>query len=165
MFPRVPPAYRGSRLLVCVMLSIGVAAFFLSYGHLTGTPSLSYQVDLPDSTIVPQSLVMLAEYDPFDEPPLPDMASPAVKLASADVLQLQEAFVPTAAQPQKAQTKITVEPKKEQRRRSVKRQKAKPTRIASVKDRSQGRTDHSHRSACDLAAKVKPPRAACRSAI
>ena len=144
VFPRVPPSYRGSRLFVCVMLSLGVAAFFSTYGHITGTPSLSYQLDLPVSTIVPQSLEMLSEYDPFDEPPLPDMASPAVKLASADVLQLQDALVSSAAQPRKAQIK-TVVAKQEQRRRSVKRQKAKPTPIAKVKVRSQSRVAYSHR--------------------
>ena len=142
MFPRLPPSYRGSRLLVCLMLSIGVAAFFSTYGHVVGTPSLSYQRDLPDTSIVPQSLVTLAEYDPFDDPPPPDMNSAAVKLASADVLQSQSA---AAAQPRKAQIKTTVEPKREQRRRSVKHQKAKPTQIAKAKARSQSKMASSHR--------------------
>jgi hypothetical protein len=121
------------------MLSIGVAAFFSTYGHLAGTPSLSSQLD--SSTIVTPFLV-LSEYDPFDEPPPPDMDSPAVRLASADVLQLQ---IPEASQPRKAQIKTIVEPNQEQRRHSVKRHKAKPTRIAGVKVRSQGRAAHSHR--------------------
>ena len=142
MFPRLPPSYRGSRLLVCLMLSIGVAAFFSTYGHVVGTPSLSYQRDLPDTSIVPQSLVTLAEYDPFDDPRPPDMNSAAVKLASADVLQSQSA---AAAQPRKAQIKTAVEAKPEQRRRSVKRQKAKPTQIAKAKARSQGKMASSHR--------------------
>ena len=140
MFPRLPPSYRGSRLLVCLMLSIGVAAFFSTYGHVVGTPSLSYQRDLPDTSIVPQSLVTLAEYDPFDDPPPPDMNSAAVKLASADVLQSQSA---AAAQPRKGQ--IKTEPKREQRRRSVKHQKAKPTQIAKAKARSQSKMASSHR--------------------
>jgi hypothetical protein len=119
------------------MLSIGVAAFFSTYSHLAGTPSLSSQLD--SSTIVTPFLV-LSEYDPFDEPPPPDMNSPAVRLASADVLQLQ---IPEASQPRKAQIKTIVD--QEQRRHSVKRHKAKPTRIARVKVRSQGRAAHSHR--------------------
>src|SRR5215203_600357 len=142
VFPRVPPTYGGSRLLVCVMLSIGVAGFFLTYGHLAHrrTPSLSYELDT--STIVPQSLWVMSEYENFDEPPLPDMRSPAVKFAGADVLQAQDAFVPRAAQPRKPQIKTIVEPKKEQRRRSVKQQKAKPTRVARL---SEGRAVYSHR--------------------
>jgi len=140
VFPRVPPAYPGSRLLVCVMLSIGVAGFFLTYGHLAHrrTPSLSYELDT--STIVPQSLWVMSEYENFDEQPLPDMRSPAVKFASADVLQ-EDAFVAREAQPRKSQIKTIVEPK-EQRRHSVKREKAKPTRIARL---SEGRVEYSHR--------------------
>ena len=149
VFPRVPPTYPGSRLLVCVMLSIGVAAFFSTYGHVAHrwTPSLSY--DLDSSTIVPQSLWVMSEYDPFDEPRLPDMRSSAVKFASADVLQAQDAFVPRAAQQRtqgtqqrKPQINTIVKLNKEQRRRSVKREKAKPTRIARV---SEGRAVYSHR--------------------
>ena len=127
-------------LAIVLMLSIGVAAFFSTYGHVVGTPSLSYQRDLPDTSIVPQSLVTLAEYDPFDDPPPPDMNSAAVKLASADVLQSQSA---AAAQPRKAQ--IKTEPKREQRRRSVEHQKAKPTQIAKAKARSQSKMASSHR--------------------
>jgi hypothetical protein len=124
------------------MLSIGVAVFFSTYGHLAGTPSLSSQLD-PSTTV--QQFLVLTEHDPFDEPPLPDMDSPAVKLASADVLHFQDAFVPRAAPPRKAQIKTIVEPKQEQRRRGVKHQKAKPTRIARVKARSLGQVAYSHR--------------------
>src|SRR5215203_5476630 len=66
VFPRVPPAYPGSRLLVCVMLSIGVACFFSTYGHLAHSWTASLSYDLDSSTIVPQSLWVMSEYDPFD---------------------------------------------------------------------------------------------------
>jgi len=84
----------------------------------------------------------MSEYENFDEQLLPDMRSPAVKVASADVLQEQDAFVPREAQPRKTEIKTIVEPKKEQWRHSVKREKAKPTRITRL---SEGRVAYSHR--------------------
>src|SRR4051812_15365928 len=103
VFPRLPPIYRGSRLLMCVMLSIGVAAFFLAYAHIThpGMPAFSQSLK---SATIGTSPPAMPGYGHFDQPPLPlpDMDSPAVKLASADVLQVQNAFDSEAIQPRKS---------------------------------------------------------------
>ena len=90
---RVPPSYCGSRLLMCLMLSIGVAAFFLAYDHIAhpGMPALSDS--LKSTTIVARPLAVPG-YSRFDEPPTPDMNSAEVKFASADVLQAKDAIAP-----------------------------------------------------------------------
>jgi hypothetical protein len=83
-FPmRVPPSYCGSRILLCVVLSISVAAFFLIYDRVTlrGTPSVS-------DSLKPQTIVArpnpIRGYGSFNEPAAPDMNSSEVKFAGAD---------------------------------------------------------------------------------
>jgi hypothetical protein len=125
---------------MCVMLSIGVAAFFLAYAHITHPGMPAFSQSLKSATIGTRPPAMPG-YGHFDQPPLPlpDMDSPAVKLASADVLQVQNAFDSEAIQPRKSRIKTIAVPKHEQRGRSAKRQKAKPARVARINVRSQGR--------------------------
>jgi len=138
-FPmRVPPSYCGSRILLCVVLSISVAAFFLIYDRVTlrGTPSVS-------DSLKPQTIVAqpnpIRGYGSFNEPAAPDMNATEVKFASADVLPSEDTTGPGTVEPRKSQIKLTEEPKQQDRLRSVQRQKAKSTRNARIKVRSQGR--------------------------
>ena len=125
---RRPPSYGGSRLLICLMLSIGVTVFFLAYDHIAhrGTPVLSNP--LKSTTIVARPLAALGA-SRFDELPIPDMNSAEVKFASADV----------AVEPRKPQIKLTVEPKQRARIQKAKSHSSQPLRLARVKIRSQGR--------------------------
>jgi hypothetical protein len=129
---QVPPSYCGSRLVICLMLSIGVAAFFLIYDGVThrGMPSVSDS--LKSRTIVARPNPIHG-YGGFNESPAPDMNSPEVKFAGADVLQGHDALAARTVAPRKSESK----PK--QRVRSVQRQKAKPTQIVRIKVRSEGR--------------------------
>ena len=134
-FPmRVPPSYCGSRILMCVMLSISVAAFFLIYDRVThrGTPSVS-------DSLKPQTIVARPNpsrgYGSFNEPAAADMNSSEVKFAGADVLQGHDAL----AEGTVATRKLESKPKQGDGLRSVQRQKAKPTRIARIKGRSRDR--------------------------
>jgi len=131
---RVPASYCGSRLLMCVMLSIGVASFLIAYGHVAhpGMPALK------SATIV-AGPVATPRHSRFDGPPTPDMNATEVKFASADVLPSEDTTGPGTVEPRKSQIKLTEEPKQQDRLRSVQRQKAKSTRNARIKVRSQGR--------------------------
>jgi hypothetical protein len=124
---RRPPSYGGSRLLICLMLSIGVTVFFLAYDHIAhrGTPVLSNP--LKSTTIVARPLAALGA-SRFDELPIPDMNSAEVKFANADV----------AVEPRKPQIKLTVEPKQRARIQKAKSH-SQPSRLARVKIRFQGR--------------------------
>lgn len=138
MFPRLPPIYRGSRLLMCVMLLIGVAAFFLAYDHIAHPGMPAFSGSIKTATIVPRPFASPG-HTRFDETPTPDMNSSEVKFASADVLPSKDIFYPSAVAPRKSQIKVTVEPKQQKRVLKVQRQKANPARVARIKVRSQGR--------------------------
>jgi len=122
------------------MLLIGVAAFFLAYDHIAhpGMPAFSQSINSSTIGARPHAI---SGYGHFDQPqlPIPDMDSPAVKLAGADVLQVQNAFNAEAVQSPNPRIKTIVVPKQAQRGRSVKRQQAKSARVAISKVRSQGR--------------------------
>ena len=77
----------------------------------------------------------MSGYSRFDQAPVPDMNSSEVKFAGADMLQGRDALAARTVAPGKSESK----PKQQDRVRSVQRQKDKPTRIARIKVRSQGR--------------------------
>ena len=133
----VTPSYCGSRLLMCLMLSIAVAAFFLAYDHIAhpGMPALSGS--LKSATVVAAPFAM-PRHGRFDDTPTPDMNSTEVRFASADVLQTNTIASRTVA-PRKPQIKLTVEPTPKARILKAKSHSAQPTRSARFKVRSQGR--------------------------
>ena len=87
--PKAPPNCYGTRLLMCLALVIAVPAFFVAYNGLAhrGPPSVP-------SMVKSQSLAAkspaTAVYNRFDKPPTPDMNSPAVKFAGADLAPPQD---------------------------------------------------------------------------
>ena len=116
------------------MLSFAVAAFFWIYDGVThrGTPSVSDY--LKPQTIAERPNPIRA-YGSLNEPPAPDMNSSEVKFAGADVLQGTDALAARTVAPPKAESK----PKQRDRIRNAKSHSVKPTRIARIKFRYQGR--------------------------
>jgi len=121
---------------MCVMLSIGVAAFFLAYDHIAHPEMPAFSGSIKTATIVARPLAMPG-YGHFADAPLPDMNSVEVRCASADVLPSKDII--GAVAPRKSQIKLPVEPKQQKRVLKIQRQKANPARVARIKVRSQGR--------------------------
>jgi hypothetical protein len=132
---RQPPSYGGSRLLVCLMLSVCVTVFFFAYDLIAhhGTPVLSNSLN--SATIVARPLAA-PRASRFDELPIPDMNSADIKFAGADV----------AVEPLKPQIKLTVEPKQKARILNAKSHSSQPTRLAKVKIHFQGRAAYAQSS-------------------
>ena len=126
----VPPTYCGSRLLMCLTLSIGVAAFFLIYDRMThrGLPSLSGSPEL--RTVVARP-IHIPGYGIFNETPAPDMNSIEVRFANADVMRESDAIGPRTVELRKPQPK--------QKALKARSHSAKHLRLAKIKGRPQGR--------------------------
>ena len=123
---------KAPRLLMCLALVIAVPAFFIAYNGLAhrGHPSVP-------SMVKSQSLAArspaTAVYNRFDKPPTPDMNSPAVKFAGADLAPPQDpdGRIVEIHNPESATATISKKPVK-----ITKGNKAKATRLSGTNGRA-----------------------------
>ena len=134
----VPPSYCGSRLLMCLMLSIVLAAFFLIYDRVTHREMPSLSDSLKPRTIV-TLLIPVHGYGGVNESRAPDMNSAEVRFANADVLQASDAIPPKTVEPRKPEIKLIVEPKQKARILKAMSNSAKHARLARIQGSSYGR--------------------------
>jgi len=127
---QVSPTYCGSRLLTCLMLSIGVAAFFLIYDRMMH-PGMASLLDSPEPRTVLARPIHISGYGTFNESPAPDMNSAEVRFANADVTRESDVTASRTVEPRKPQPK--------QKALKAKGQSANHLRLAKIKGRPQGR--------------------------
>lgn len=141
--PQAPPAYTGTRLSICGVLALGVTCFFVVYDGIAhrGTPSeprvLQASHREQDYPLRPTR---------FEDVPAPDMTSPDVTFANADVsVPAQSQSPQKLPDPGDPTVKATAAPEKRAVRkvqvtRGVKPARhGRPTRIATIRNRQDGR--------------------------
>ena len=79
--PHAPPAYTGTRLSICGVLALGVMCFFVIYDGIAhrGTPSEPRVLQAHREQAYP------LRHTGLEGVPAPDMTSPDVTFANADV--------------------------------------------------------------------------------
>ena len=143
--PQAPPDYYGTRLSLCAVLALVVTCFFLVYDGLAhrGTPSMPGVSQTSHREQVPP-----LRHTGFEDIPVPDMTSPDVTFANADVsLPAQSQSAPELPEPRNptakakaAPEKLLVLARKVQPTRAVKSTRhERPTRIATKRNRQDGR--------------------------
>jgi hypothetical protein len=139
--PQAPPDYTGTRLSICALLALGVTCFFVVYDGIAhrGTPSDPRMLQASH-----REQAYPLRHTGLEDVPAPDMTSPDVTFANADV-SVPAQSPPKLPDPGNPIVKATAVPEKRAVRkvqvtRGVKpARQERPTRIATIRKRQDGR--------------------------